>query len=305
MNYKLLLTLTSFLFLSNLFGQDYMALWPDGKMPNSKGMSISEEETNQRITLVDKPGMWIFSPSKEENCGAAVLIFPPGGYQKLTYNIAGFQFAKWLNTLGVTAFVVKYRLPHSPDIINSKTAPLQDAQRAIKLVYSMAETYIIDTSRIGLMGASAGGHLTATACTFTNDISKIGDTLDNTPIHPAFAIMVSPVIDMGQYTHKGSLHNLLGDNPSEMLKKEYSLYNRVSKFTPPCFLAHAFNDYAVSPMNSILFYEALIANDIKGSTLHVFPEGGHGLKLRNNPGSGNMWTALCEEWLKHQNIINR
>lgn len=290
-------------FCSSLSSQNYISLWPANKMPNSKGIKVTEHEENQRITLVNKPGMWIFETSKEENNGAAILIFPPGGYQKLTYNIAGFQFAKWLNTLGFTAFVVKYRLPHSPDIIDSKRAPIQDAQRAMKWVRLHAENYQIDTARIGVMGASAGGHLTATMCTFTKDYSKIGDEYDEISIHPAFGIMISPVIDMGQYTHKGSLHNLLGQNPSTDDIKKYSLYNMVSAYTPPCFLAHALNDNSVSPMNSMLFYEALINHNIVGSTIHVFPEGGHGLKLRNNPGSGNMWVALCEEWLRHQEII--
>lgn len=290
-------------FLVDVLAQTYIDLWPNGQMPNSKHLNLEEIESRDRITQVATPGMWVFRPSTDDNNGAAVLIFPPGGYQKLTYNIAGFQLAKWFNTMGVTAFVVKYRLPNSPDLINRQNGPLQDAQRAMKLVRLNAEKFGVDTTRIGVMGASAGGHLTALVCTSIKDVSKIGDELDNIPFLPAFGIMVSAVIDMGDYAHKGSRANFLGELPTVNQITTYSLQNSVSPNTPPCFMVHAMNDPVVNPMNSILFYQALLKQKVSGCSLHIFPEGGHSIALRNNPGSTAQWTVLCEAWMKHLQFI--
>lgn len=122
----------------NSYAQEYIPLWPEGKMPNSKNLKLEWLEENQRVSQVDIPGMYPFFTSRQENTGSAVLIFPPGGYQKLTYQIAGIQLAKWLNTLGVNAFVVMYRLPTSPDLIEKSHGPLMDAQRALKMVRAKA-----------------------------------------------------------------------------------------------------------------------------------------------------------------------
>lgn len=286
-----------------LMSQTYIDLWPKGQMPNSKHLMLEDIESRERITQVSTPGMWVFKPSLDEVNGAAVIIFPPGGYQKLTYNIAGFQLAKWFNTMGVTAFVVKYRLPNSPDLIDRQHGPLQDAQRAMKLVRSNANVYKIDTAKIGVMGASAGGHLAALACVSTKDISRIGDKLDDVPFVPAFGIMISPVIDMGEFAHKGSRASFLGENPTADIIQKYSLQSRVTSDTPPCFIVHAMNDPVVNPMNSMLFYQAFLKHKIDGSTLHIFPEGAHSIALRNNPGSTNQWTVLCEAWMLNLQIL--
>ena len=140
-------------------GQTFIPIWPENEMPNSRGLKLEYVEERERITQVDIPGIYAFLISPEINSGTAVLICPSGGYQKLTYNKAGFQFAKWLNTLGINAFVLIYRLPDSPDLLEREKGPVQDAQRAMKYIRANASKYGIDPNKIGLMGASAGGHL--------------------------------------------------------------------------------------------------------------------------------------------------
>ena len=222
--YRLML-LNSFLLLFVIgyckpsFSQEYIPLWPEGKMPNSKGMELEHIEARERVTQVKTPGLYPFFTSKEENKGSAVLIFPPGGYQKLTYNIAGFQLAKWFNTIGINAFVVIYRLPTSPDLIERQFGPLQDAQRAMKIVRQNAGQWNIDPEKIGVMGCSAGGHLAGAMCTFTEDLSAIGDTLDEINTQPNFQILVSAALSFGEYGHKGSREAILGENPSNRLKE--------------------------------------------------------------------------------------
>ncbi|MDZ7691468.1 MAG: alpha/beta hydrolase [Balneolaceae bacterium] len=245
-----------------------------------------------------------FIPAPEENTGAAVLIFPGGGYHHLTYNWGGFQLAKWLNAIGVTAFVVNYRLPNSPDLQQRQIVPLQDAQRAVRMVRAHAKQWNIDTTRIGVLGRSAGGHLASTIGTRQEDVSSIGDTLDLHSYKPDFMIMVSPVITLGEYTHEGSRDNLLGPNPSEKLVREFSNELQVSAQTPPAFLVHAANDQAVVPRNSLYFYKALLEHGINSSSIHIFPQGGHSIGLVGNPGSTELWTDLCEEWLRELKIIN-
>ena len=147
------------------------------------------------------------------------------------------------------------------------------------------------------MGASAGGHLASTLATHPEDISAMGDSLDQYPYHPDFQILVSPVITMGKDAHSGSVNNLLGENPPEQLIKEYSNELNVSASTSPCFIVHAANDRSVSPLNSIIYFEALLHHQVQAS-LHVFPEGGHSVGLTGNPGSTQLWTTLCKAWLK-------
>lgn len=246
--------------------------------------------------------MHAFFPSREENTGAAVLVFPGGGYHHLTYDLGGYQIAKWFNTIGVTAFVVNYRLPNSPDVQNRQNVPLQDAQRAMRIVRAHAAEWDLDLARIGVLGTSAGGHLASTLATHREDVSSIGDSLKTLSFRPDFMILISPVISMGEYTHHGSRENLLGKNPSEKQITNFSNELQVTDHTPPAFLIHAANDNAVSPQNSLLFYQAMLKHD-KRSTLHIFPKGEHNISVAGNPGSTRLWTDLCEEWLRELNFI--
>ncbi|MBA4124815.1 MAG: alpha/beta hydrolase [Acidobacteria bacterium] len=300
------LILSVILFLVSLplvvAAQEFIPLWEKGKMPNSKGIELKDDIRNERIYQVGTPGFYAFFPSNQENKGAAVLICPGGGYQHLAYIISGMQLAKWFNTLGISAFVLNYRLPNSPDVRQREIAPLQDAQRAMRIIRANAEKWQIKPDKIGILGTSAGGHLAANLGTSTEDATKINDELDKFPFNPNFMILVSPVITMGEYAHAGSRKNLLGENPSRQLIEKYSLEKQVTATTPPAFIVHAADDKAVNPRNSLMFYNALLDKSISAS-LHIFPNGGHAIALRNNPGSTETWTNLCEMWLTEMGFI--
>ncbi len=282
--------------------QEFISLWPENKMPNTKGMHLKDSIVNERYYQVGNPGMYVFHPTKEVNNGTAVLICPGGGYSHITYKLGGFARAKWLNVMGVTAFVLIYRLPNSPDLKDRAVAPLQDAQRAMRLIRSHATEWGINTDRIGVMGASAGGHVAAMLGTDTADVSSINDELSSFEFQPDFMVLVSPVITMEKYAHKGSRMNLLGKHPTPKEEKEFSPELHVSSETPPCFIADAFNDPTVDPHNSLLFYKALLNQGISTS-FHVFPQGGHSIGMRNNPGSTKYWTRLCESWLREMKFL--
>jgi acetyl esterase/lipase len=286
----------------NCFGQEFIPIWEKGKMPNSKGMALKDDIRNERVYQVGTPGFYTFFPSNQDNKGAAVLICPGGGYERLAYIIAGHQFAKWFNSIGVSAFVLNYRLPNSPDLIQREIAPLQDAERAMRVIRQNAEKWQIKTDKIGVLGTSAGGHLAANLGVTTEDFAKVGDNLDKFPFNPNFMILISPVITMGEYTHAGSKKNLLGENPKQELIDKYSLEKQITANTPPAFLVHAFNDPAVDVRNSLMFYNGLLDKKISAS-LHTFPAGEHSIAIRNNPGSTEEWTKLCEMWLIEMNFI--
>ncbi|MDN3668916.1 alpha/beta hydrolase [Echinicola jeungdonensis] len=266
-------------------------------------MKLKRVEERERITQVDQPGLYAFFTSNEENTGSAVLICPPGGYQKLTYNIAGLQIAKWFNTIGVNAFVLIHRLPTSPDLIKPAYGSLQDAQRAMKIIRARAKDWGIDPQKVGVYGSSAGGNVATTLSTLENDYAGIGDSLDAQGFLPNFQILVSPVVSMIEHFHEGSREALLGENPSEELVSKFSSEKQVKENTPPAFIVHADNDPVVSSMNSILYYIALKEKGVNAS-LHIFPQGGHSIALRNNPGSANQWTAICETWMDEMNLFH-
>lgn len=283
--------------------QEFIPLWPKGLMPNSKGTIVEDSIANDRIYKVGTPGMWAFFPSVQENKGAAVVICPGGGYDHLSIHAAGFQIAKWFNTFGVIAFVLKYRLPNAPNLQNRYIVPLQDAQRAMRFIRAHAIHWRILPDKIGIFGTSAGGQLAATLGTQMENVSSIGDSLDNVSFRPNFLILISPVIDLGKYAHSGTRDNLLGTHPSKTLIEKYSAHLQVTSTTPPSFIVHALNDPAVSVRNSLLFYQALLDSNVSVS-FHEFPLGAHTIGLRDNLGSTELWTKLCEMWLNEMGFIS-
>lgn len=294
---KKLALLLYFLIINLTFAQEKIMLWPKGKMPNSKGLQLKTEEKDGRIIQIKEPELFAFLPPKEDRTPMAVIIIPGGGYYKLTYDLNGFQIAKWFNTLGISAFVLNYRLPISPDVQQSEIAPLQDIQAAIKYIRKNAEQYGISPEQVGVIGTSAGGHLAATVSNITTDYTELKD--DRTPIStiPNFAILVSPVIDLGEFAHVGSRKSLLGENASQEKINEYSMQNRVTDKTPPTLLIHAQNDKTVPVMNSILYYQAMTKNKVKGA-LFIFPEGEHKIGITNKSQLTDHWKEICSDWLK-------
>jgi acetyl esterase/lipase len=220
----------------------------------------------------------------------------------LAYDWEGTDIAKWFNSKGITAFVLKYRLPESKSLLVNHKAPLQDAQRAIRLVRHHAEKWNLSKDQIGIMGFSAGGHLASTLGThYDIDKNVVTDSIDSLSARPDFMILIYPVITMkAPYTHLGSRTSLIGANPKPELINFYSNELHVDKDTPPTFLLHSTDDSAVPVMNSILFYQALEKENIY-SELHVYPVGGHGFALAVNQGYLQNWTQLLYDWIQSLN----
>ncbi|KQS93989.1 alpha/beta hydrolase [Chryseobacterium sp. Leaf394] len=277
--------------------QQKITVWPKGEMPNSKGLKLNIiEEKEGRITQIQEAELFAFLPAKEERKKMAIIVIPGGGYKHLTYDLGGYSYAKWLNTLGISAFVLNYRLPTSPDLKQREIGPLQDIQAAIKLIRKNAAHYGIAPDQIGVLGTSAGGHLAAMVSNISTDYTELKGDWTSISTVPNFAILVSPVIDLGEFAHKGSRDNLLGENATDEKIKEYSMQNRVSEKTPPTILFHAQNDNAVPVINSILYYEAMIKNKVKGA-MFIFPEGEHNIGISNKTELTDNWKKICADWL--------
>ena len=293
-----------FLYIVNIISaQEMISLWPEGKMPNSKGMILNDSIAKDRLYQVGSPRVYSFLAPKEKNTGAAILIVPGGGYVRLTADYKNVSAALFYQKMGINAFVVCHRLPTSPDLITPHIAPLQDIQRAMRIIHSNAEKWKIDPKCIGISGTSAGGHGASTLGTHPEDVSAIGDDLDKFPYKPAFMILVSPVISFkNSIAHKGSRDRLIGKDAPKELIEAYSNEIRVTKETPTTLLIHADDDGSVSPLNSVVFYEALRKAKVS-SSLHIFPQGGHRLGTKTNPGSADMWPTLSIEWLKEMKFI--
>lgn len=296
--YSLLYMMT----LNVLTGQENtLKLWP-ANIPNQQTTDEVEIHENREIlwiTYVQEPTIEVFLPAKKGATGRAVVICPGGGYTGLSYDSEGTDIAKWLNSQGIAAFVLKSRLPNSKSVITSYKAPLQDVQRAIRLVRHNAEKWNISKDKIGIMGFSAGGHLASTLGThYDEEIDFDGDDIDSLSARPDFMVLIYPVITMNpSYTHQGSKDNLLGENPDQELVDFYSNETQVDKETPPTFLVHTTDDDSVPVMNSILFYQALSKESIY-SEMHIYPEGGHGYGLAIGMGYLQTWNDRLADWLE-------
>jgi acetyl esterase/lipase len=289
----------SYLLISMItIAQETLPLY-SGSIPNSKTTKDEEySETTNGILIIHKitrPTISIYLPPKEKANGTAVIIYPGGGYWIVAAGHEGAEVAKKLNESGVTAFVVKYRIPDSTTMIDKEIGPLQDAQRAIQYVRENAATWNIDKNKIGIMGFSAGGHLASTAGTHFK--KAYIDNPKNTSLRPDFMILGYPVISFtDSIGHIGSRDQLIGKNPSQEKIKEYSNELQVTNDTPPTFLMHAKNDDAVNVKNTLLFAKALSANRINNSR-YLYDKGGHGFGLIN-PTSKVKWMNKLEVWMK-------
>ncbi len=270
-----------------------------GEIPNSKAAENKEKTENRPggilfTTEISIPSIKIFLP-KTPN-GQAVVVCPGGGYWGTADEHEGDLVAKMLNNLGITAFVLKYRVPDDRYCIDKSIAPLQDAQAAIRMVRHNAAKYKINPRKVGIMGFSAGGHLAATTATHFSFAANPAD-VDTTSARPDFAILVYPVISFQEgVTHQGSRTKLIGQNGSATQQQFFSNELQVTPQTPPTFLVHAGDDNAVPVQNSLLFYEALVKNGILAE-MHLYPKGGHGFGM-NNPTTTDKWTERLANWLK-------
>jgi acetyl esterase/lipase len=283
--------------------QEFYPIWPEGKKPNDNGRLVTDSLFNERYWRIATPGVYAFPVPRSENKGTTVLICPGGGYDHVSHIYNGFQFARWFNAYGINAFVLIYRLPNQADLQQRELAPVQDAQRAMRFLRANAARWNLSADKIGVMGISAGGHLATTLGTHTTDESMIRDSLDKMSFRPDFMILLSPVITLGKFAHSGSRRNFLGKDTTAMMITKYSSELQVSSFTPPSFIVHALNDSTVPVKNSLLFYEALIDKKINAS-LHIFPQGGHGIRIGDNPGSTEFWMPMLEAWLNEQHFTS-
>lgn len=264
-------------------------LWPDGA-PGAKGDKPA-----------DKPTLTVYLPDADKANDAAVVICPGGGYANLAVDHEGQQIAQWLNSMGVAGFILEYRHRKRG---YGHPAPLQDAQRAIRTVRARAKEFKIDPQRIGIMGFSAGGHLTSSAGThFDAGDVKAADPIQRVSCRPDFMILCYPVIAFDEpYTHRGSQHNLLGKDAPAALVKEMSSEKQVTKDTPPTFLFHTDEDKAVPAENSVQFYLALRRAGVPAE-LHIYRRGPHGIGLNRQPGATATWPKRAEQWMKEMGVL--
>ncbi len=272
-------------------------------------LSAQEANSGQRLNLwdgkapigngeFDQTDVWITVYRPAQANGTAIVICPGGGYGGHAIQPEGHGIAAWLNQHGITGVVLQYRLP-----AGRSSVPLLDAQRALRTVRVHAQDWSIDPQRIGIMGFSAGGHLASTAAThFDAGDTKAVDPTERVSSRPDFAILIYPVISMGELAHGGSRKNLLGPDPSPEKLEYFSNEKQVTDQTPPTFLAHAKDDTVVVPANSQKFYEALQAHKIPSRYLEL-ASGGHGL----NGYKGPMWDAWQTQslaWLRERKLLN-
>lgn len=265
-----------------------LLLWPDGA-PGALGTADA-----------DKPSITIYTPRTSTKDATAVIVCPGGGYGALAMNHEGRQIANWLNSYGIVAFVLKYRLGpryHHP-------IEMGDAQRAVRMVRARAKEFGVAPDRIGAWGFSAGGHLASTIGTHFDAANANGsDPIDAVSSRPDFLILAYPVISFTTpYTHKGSLKNLLGDSPDKALVESLSNELQVTAQTPPTFLFSTNADTGVPAENAVLFYLALRKAKVPAE-LHVFQNGPHGVGLGNTDPALAEWPVTLANWLRVRGLV--
>lgn len=263
-------------------------LWPAGA-PGAVGKEAA-----------DKPSLTLYQPPDGKVNGAAVVVCPGGGYGHLATGHEGHEIGEWFKSLGVTAFILQYRIApryHHP-------APIADAQRAVRLVRARAADWKINPQRIGIMGFSAGGHLASTAGThFDGGKPEAADPIDRASCRPDFLVLCYPVISFTtEYTHVGSRTNLLGNNAEAKLIESYSNEKQVTPDTPTTFLFHTDEDSGVPPENSVLFYLALRKAKVPAE-LHIYQRGRHGVGLAKQDPILGTWPDRLADWMKAQGLF--
>jgi acetyl esterase/lipase len=264
-------------------------LWPEGA-PGATGTGQGHE-----------PSLTIYLPEASKATGTAIVVCPGGGYGGLAIDHEGEQIGQWLIKEGIAAFVLQYR--HAP--LYGQPFPLMDSQRAIRTVRAGAAAWGVKPDRIGILGFSAGGHLTAsTGVLNEGGDASAKDPIDQVSARPDFMVPVYPVITMqDDYTHQGSKKNLLGENPDPALVERYSLERQVNAQTPPTFLVHTTDDQAVPVENAVQLYLALHKAGVPVE-MHIYEKGVHGLGLGGGNAEFATWPGHLIDWLKVRGLLS-
>lgn len=258
-------------------------IWDNSSAPHSNHLTGEEGQGNyQTITNITSAELYVFYPPQNVAAtGQAVLICPGGGYQVVAVEHEGVQVAMWLAQNGVTAAVLKYRMPNGVNEI-----PMEDAVEALRVLRGLADEHNFSAQKVGVMGFSAGGHLAASLSNLVEDSVK-----------PNFSVLFYPVITHSRsLAHQGTFNSLLGSSPEDELVEKYSIDKQVTSSTPPAFIALSDDDTVVNSMNSISYYEALKEVGVSAS-LHIYPSGGHGWGMNDSFSYASEWRAALLDWL--------
>jgi acetyl esterase/lipase len=252
-------------------------------------------------TPADEPVLFVWTPTETPRVPTGIIVVPGGGYGHLAMDHEGKQIAEWLNSLGITAFVLKYRMSSTG---HRHPVPMMDAQRAIRTVRANAKEYNIDPARIGVLGFSAGGHLASTVGThFANGLPDSDDPIERASSRPDFLVLCYPVISFtADYTHKGSRKNLLGESPAPALVTNLSNEKQVTAKTPPTFIFQTTEDKSVPAENCVAFYLALRKAEVPAE-MHIFENGRHGVGLAKDLPGTSKWPELCETWMRNRGLL--
>jgi acetyl esterase/lipase len=294
--FSIFLTLISF----TIFAQDKVIdLWTVEPPTDNELSGPEVDEGNNRVSNISVAKMYIYTPDEEINTGAAVILLPGGGYRREAMSHEGYEVGEWLKSKGITGIILKYRLPNGHHQV-----PLEDANRAVRYTRFNAEKWGINPNKIGIGGASAGGHLASMAGTrFDAGNKNSDDPVETFSSRPDFVLMLYPFI----FIEEGKLRptmkeRLFGGEDNWEIVKNYSSERNVTSDTPPCMLIHADNDEAVPPLHSIKFYSALKNHNIPAE-MHIFTDGGHGFGITKQNLPSDNWPNLFYDWLKTIKII--
>ncbi len=284
MNKMLFIFLWLIMLVNTIVAQEEIKLYKKGPKVISGITEKEESYNNAWVINVTEARMYAYIVPKGKSAGAAVLICPGGGYGGLAIEHEGSQFAAWLNSIGVSAFVLYYRMPNQHSEI-----PLKDAQTAIEIIRKGAKKWNIDTHKIGIAGFSAGGHLASSAGTHFAKKNR-----------PDFMILVYPVISM---TGDGTCQNLIGKAPSEQLVKRFSNQLQVTAKTPPAIIIAALDDDVVPVEHSLMFYKEMQKGNVP-CEIHTYTKGGHGFGMKKSGLKIDNWTDTVKEWMECNKLIN-
>lgn len=281
--FTLLLALCALPALAQDYGQDMtIKIWDNTTAPHSNEITAAETSKNNVIVNTTETVLYIFKADPKKATGHAMLVCPGGGYSSVCIEWEGYKVAQWLASQGVTCGVLKYRLPNG-----HKEIPLEDTTEALRTMRRRSKELGFDPTKLGMMGSSAGGHLTA----YTSNFAPFAD-------RPAFTVMFYPVITGEQgLSHGGSFDNLLGKDATEYERAVYSMETRVTKNTPPTLILTSDNDTLVPTVSSTRYYNALRKHGVKAS-LHIYPGGYHGFCMHDDVAFKPLWQQAMIEWIR-------